>query len=92
MAGCTGVAGTARIGSRCAIGGSANILGHLSIADGTTISPCTTVISSITEPGTYTGIFPMDEHKNWERNAAVLRNTTDLRTRIRKLEKNQKPD
>lgn len=87
MAGCTGVAGTARIGSRCAIGGSANIFGHLSIADGTTISPCTSVISSIEEPGTYSGIFPMDEHRNWERNAVVLRNATDLRNRIRQLEK-----
>ncbi|MCE2680204.1 MAG: UDP-3-O-(3-hydroxymyristoyl)glucosamine N-acyltransferase [Burkholderiales bacterium] len=90
IAGCTGVAGTAKIGARCAIGGSANILGHLSIADGTTISPCTTVISSIAESGVYSGIFPMDSHKNWERNAAVLRNATELRTRIRALEKNQK--
>lgn len=87
MAGCTGVAGTARIGARCAIGGSVNILGHLNIADGTTISPCTTVISSIDTPGTYSGIFPMDEHRNWERNAVVLRNATDLRARIRKIEK-----
>lgn len=92
MAGCTGVAGTARIGARCAIGGSANILGHLSIADGTTISPCTTVISSIEQAGTYSGIFPMDEHRNWERNAVVLRNAVDLRNRVRQLEKNLKND
>lgn len=90
MAGCTGVAGTARIGARCAIGGSANIFGHLTIADGTTISPCTSVISSIEKPGTYSGIFPMDEHRNWERNAAVLRNASDLRSRIRALEKHSK--
>ncbi len=86
IAGCTGVAGSARIGARCAIGGGANILGHLSIAEGTTISPCTTVISSIQTPGVYSGIFPMDTHENWEKNTAVLHKATLLRSRLRKIE------
>ena len=39
IAGCVGVAGSAKIGKHCKIGGAAMILGHLEIADGVTISP-----------------------------------------------------
>jgi UDP-3-O-[3-hydroxymyristoyl] glucosamine N-acyltransferase len=87
MAGCVGVAGSTRIGARCTIGGAANIFGHLTIPDGTHVSGCTTVIASIKEPGAYTGIFPMDTHKSWEKTAATLRQIVALRSRVRELEK-----
>lgn len=87
MAGCVGIAGSTRIGARCTIGGAANIFGHLSIPDGTHVSGCTTVIASIKEPGAYTGIFPMDTHKSWEKTAATLRQLVALRSRVRELEK-----
>jgi UDP-3-O-[3-hydroxymyristoyl] glucosamine N-acyltransferase len=87
IAGCTGVAGSTKIGARCAIGGACMIIGHLSIADGVHLSAGSAVISSIEKPGAYSGLFPLDTHKNWERTAAVLRNITDLRARIRSLEK-----
>jgi len=38
MAGCAAVAGSARIGRYCLIGGGAGILGHLSVADRVTIT------------------------------------------------------
>ncbi|MDH4395761.1 MAG: UDP-3-O-(3-hydroxymyristoyl)glucosamine N-acyltransferase [Limnobacter sp.] len=87
MAGCVGVAGSTRIGARCTIGGAANIFGHLTIPDGTHVSGCTTVIASIKEAGAYTGIFPMDTHKSWEKTAATLRQLVALRSRVRELEK-----
>lgn len=87
MAGCVGVAGSTKIGARCTVGGAANIFGHLSIPDGTHVSGCTTVIASIKEPGAYTGIFPMDTHKSWEKTAATLRQLVALRSRVRELEK-----
>ncbi len=87
LAGCVGIAGSAVIGKRCRIGGSAGILGHLTICDDVTISPMTLVASSITDPGTYSGIFPLMTHVGWEKAAATLRRLPDLRERLRRLEK-----
>ena len=90
IAGCVGIAGSARIGRRCQIGGAAMIAGHISIADGCAIGPATVVFSSITEPGHYTGFFPMMKNRDWERAAAIIRNLDDLRDRLRQLESQQR--
>jgi UDP-3-O-[3-hydroxymyristoyl] glucosamine N-acyltransferase len=88
MAGCVGIAGSTHIGARCTIGGAAMILGHLDIPDGTHISAATTVMSSIKQAGAYTGIFPLEEHKAWEKTAVSLRQLVKLRTELRELQKN----
>lgn len=90
MAGCVGVAGSADIGVRCTIGGGAIVLGHLSIADGTNISSATVVTRSIRKPGTYTGMFPIDDNAQWEKNAASLKQLHTLRDRVRALEEKLK--
>ncbi|GLR26323.1 UDP-3-O-(3-hydroxymyristoyl)glucosamine N-acyltransferase [Limnobacter litoralis] len=87
MAGCVGVAGSTKIGARCTIGGAAMVLGHLNIVEGTHISAATTVMSSITEAGAYTGIFPIDTHKAWEKTAVALRQIMKLRAEVRELKK-----
>jgi UDP-3-O-[3-hydroxymyristoyl] glucosamine N-acyltransferase len=86
MAGCVGVAGSARIGAHCAVGGAGMISGHLTIADQVTISGGTLVADSIKEPGHYTGIYPIASDAEWRKNAAVLRRLHELRTRIKRLE------
>ena len=86
LAGCVGVAGSATIGSQCTIGGGAIVLGHLALADGVNISAATVVTRSIRKPGHYTGMFPLDENANWEKNAASLKQLHSLRERIRVLE------
>lgn len=86
IAGNTGIAGSARIGKRCQIGGAANILGHLTIADGTVISPTSMVTRSLPKAGFYTGIFPLQENEQWEKNAATFRQLYTLRERVKKLE------
>jgi len=73
IAGCTGIAGSADIGRHCTIGGAAIILGHLRIADHVNISAGTLISRSILKPGTYTGVYPFDEHSSWARAAAQLR-------------------
>ena len=73
VAGCVGIAGSADIGRHCTFGGAAMILGHLKIVDHVNISAGTFVSRSILKPGTYTGIYPVDEHENWARAAAWLR-------------------
>lgn len=87
MAGNAGVAGSATIGAYCSVGGGAVILGHLSIADHVHISASTTVTRSISEPGLYTGMFPIDTNADWEKNAVTLRQLHKLRERIRSLER-----
>ena len=86
MAGCVGVAGSARIGAHCTVGGGAIILGHLSLADGVHISAASVVTRSIQQPGQYTGLFPIDENSSWEKNAASLKQLHQLRDRIKALE------
>jgi UDP-3-O-[3-hydroxymyristoyl] glucosamine N-acyltransferase len=91
MAGCVGVAGSATIGPNCTIGGGAVVLGHLTIAAGVHISAATVVTKTISKPGHYTGVFPLDDNASWERNAATLKQLHSLRDRIKVLEKAIKP-
>ena len=86
MAGCVGVAGSARIGRRCTVGGGAIILGHLSIADDVNISAATLVTKSIDKAGTYSGAMPFEPHRDWLRNAAHLRQLDAMAERIRAME------
>ncbi len=76
IAGCVGIAGSTDIGAHCIIGGAAMIGGHLRIADGVRISGGTAIPHSILKPGTYTGLYPFDEHQAWRRGAARLRRLT----------------
>ncbi|HTN50144.1 MAG TPA: UDP-3-O-(3-hydroxymyristoyl)glucosamine N-acyltransferase [Burkholderiaceae bacterium] len=86
IAGCVGLAGSARVGRNCMIGGAAGIAGHLSIADGCVIGPATVVSGSITQPGHYTGFFPIMNNRDFERTAAIVRRLDNLRRRLRALE------
>ncbi len=86
IAACVGIAGSSRIGRSCRIGGASGIAGHLSITDNVEISAHTLVTKSITEPGTYTGAYPIELNRDWRRNAASLRNLADLVVRVRNLE------
>jgi UDP-3-O-[3-hydroxymyristoyl] glucosamine N-acyltransferase len=86
LAGCAGVAGSARIGAHCTLGGGAIVLGHLALADHVHISAASVVTRSIAQPGQYTGMFPLDTNANWERNAASLKQLSRLRERIKALE------
>lgn len=87
MAGCVGVAGSAKIGSRCTFGGAAMVLGHLEIADNVHISSGSMVSRSVLEPGQYTGFYPLAKNAEWERSAAIVRNLDAMRAKIRNLEK-----
>ena len=86
MAGCVGVAGSARIGAYCTVGGAGMIAGHLTIADHVHVSAASFVTRSILKPGHYTGFFPLAENREWEKNAATLKQIHRLRDRIKHLE------
>ncbi len=87
MAGCVGVAGSAVIGRNCTFGGAAMVLGHLTIADNVHISSGSMVSRSITEPGQYTGFYPLAKNADWEKSAVIVRNLDALRDKVRAMEK-----
>lgn len=86
MAACVGIAGSARIGRHCAIGGGARIWGHIEIADHVNISATAEVMKSISSAGTYTGVLPAAESREWARMVAHLRGIDGLVARLRALE------
>jgi UDP-3-O-[3-hydroxymyristoyl] glucosamine N-acyltransferase len=86
MAGCVGVAGSAVIGAHCTVGGGAIVLGHLTLANNVNISAGTVVTRSISKPGHYTGMFPIDDNASWEKNAASLKQLNRLRERLKAAE------
>lgn len=65
------------------------ISGHLQICDDVQISGGTAVTSSIKKPGRYSGVYPYAEHKDWQYNAAVISQLSQLRKRLRQLERNE---
>ncbi|CAN5339957.1 UDP-3-O-(3-hydroxymyristoyl)glucosamine N-acyltransferase [soil metagenome] len=87
MAGCVGVAGSAKIGKHCFFGGAAMVLGHLTIADHVHISSGSLVSRSVHEAGLYTGFYPLAKNADWEKSAAIVRNLAAMREKIRELEK-----
>ena len=86
LAGCAGVAGSAVIGSHCTVGGGAIVLGHLTLVDHVHISAASVVTRSISRPGHYSGLFPIDDNAAWEKNAASLKQLYLLRERLKKIE------
>lgn len=87
MAGCVGVAGSAKIGKYCTFGGAAMVLGHLTIVDKVHVGSGSMVSRSILEPGQYTGFYPLAKNAEWEKSAVIVRNLSSMRDKIRALEK-----
>ena len=87
MAACVGIAGSTRVGARCTIGGAAMLSGHLTIGDDVHISGGTAITTDLPTPGRYTGVLPSAPHAEWQRNAAVIGHLSELRKRLRKLER-----
>ncbi len=87
MAACVGVAGSATIGAYCTIGGGAVVLGHLELGEHVNISAASVVTRSILKAGHYSGLFPIDDNAQWEKNAAALKRLHNMRERLRALER-----
>ncbi len=87
MAGCSAVAGSARIGRYCLIGGNAGVLGHLELADRVTIAAKSLVTHSISEPGEYSSGVPLQNSRQWRRNAARFKHLDEFARRLSALEK-----
>lgn len=87
MAGCAAVAGSTKIGRYCLIGGAAGILGHLTIADRVTITAMSLVTHSIHSAGEYSSGTPVQENREWRKNAARFKHLDEFARRLKALEK-----
>jgi len=89
MAGCAAVAGSAKIGRYCMIGGNAGVLGHLELADRVTITAKSLVTHSIREPGEYSSGVPLQDNRQWRKNAARFKHLDEYARRLATLEKDR---
>ena len=87
IAACAAIAGSATLHDNVIVGGAAMIAGHVTIASGAVISGGSLVMKSITRPGQYTSVFPLEEHSHWLHNAAQIRHLAKLAERVSELEK-----
>jgi UDP-3-O-[3-hydroxymyristoyl] glucosamine N-acyltransferase len=87
VAACVGIAGSAKIGKHCLIGGNAGVADHVEICNGVTILAMTAVGASIREPGTYSSTMGIQEAGRFRRNAARFRHLDEITKALRELEK-----
>ncbi|MBI3502926.1 MAG: UDP-3-O-(3-hydroxymyristoyl)glucosamine N-acyltransferase [Bacteroidetes bacterium] len=81
------VAGSTKIGSNCLFSGQVGVIGHLSIADNTTLAAQTGISKSIAKPGgAYLG-SPAFEINKYRKAYIHFRNLETIVERLEKLEK-----
>ena len=86
IAACTGIAGSTRIGRRCLIGGGAGINGQITIADDVVITGMGMVTRSITAPGLYSSVFPVEDARTWRRLVGRFKRLDTMAARLSALE------
>jgi UDP-3-O-[3-hydroxymyristoyl] glucosamine N-acyltransferase len=86
IAACTGIAGSTRIGQRCMIGGGTGIGGQIQIADDIVISGFGMVTNSLSEPGMYSSVLPVEQVRTWRRIVGRIKRLDVLGQRVRQLE------
>ncbi|MFI3256172.1 MAG: UDP-3-O-(3-hydroxymyristoyl)glucosamine N-acyltransferase [Psittacicella sp.] len=90
LAGAVTVAGGAKIGKYCLIGGASVLNGYITIADGTTITGMSMVMRSTEAKEVYSSGIPAQKNKDWRKTAALVLQINKLNERIKKLEKKDK--
>lgn len=90
MCGCSGVAGSSRIGANCTIGGAVGIINHLTIADGVTVTAGTLVTKSIHTAGVYSSGTPLMTNSEWRKNAATFPRLYSLYQQSKRLNPEKK--
>ena len=88
MAGMVGISGSTKIGKYCMFAGSSGTVGHIQVADRTTVNFRSVITKSITEPGTvWSAALPAQPLRDWNRSVVHLRRLESLARRVLNLEK-----
>ena len=85
MAACTGVAGSAHIGSHCMVGGASSINGHIRIPDAVQIGPSTNIRRWQEGAKAMMGVFPAQERVAAERTMVLVQRLSRMREEIKAL-------
>jgi len=88
MAAQSGIAGSTTVGARCVIGGRAAISGHLTVCDDVYLLGRASVSRSISTPGAYSSVLPVEEAGKWRKLAARFKRLDEMAKKIRDLERN----
>jgi len=86
-----GISGSSVIGRGVTLAGQAGLQGHIHVGDGAVIGAQAGVISDVPAGATYSG-YPARPHKEAMRALGALFQLPEILKRIRKLEKNSKPN
>lgn len=86
MAAQAGVAGSAKIGAHCMVGGQVGFVGHISIADGTQIG-AQSGVSKPTKPGDRVMGSPAVDMGEYARGLVYAKKLGSLYERVKELEK-----
>ncbi len=91
MAGRVGISGSTQIGKYCMFAGSSGTVGHIRVADRTTVSFCSVVTKTISQPGTvWSAALPAQPLRDWNRSVAHLRKLEKLARRVLRLEQSNR--
>jgi UDP-3-O-[3-hydroxymyristoyl] glucosamine N-acyltransferase len=73
IAACTGISGSVVIGARCLIAGACGLSGHIQICDDVVLTGMSMVPHSVTKPGVYTSVIPVEPIRRWWRILSTLK-------------------
>jgi len=92
IAGCVGIAGSTTLGKRCIVAGAVAINGHIDIADNTQFNGGTIVTKGNSEAGVFASAPPMQDVRQWRKNAVRYSQLDSLFSRVKDLEKKAKKE
>jgi UDP-3-O-[3-hydroxymyristoyl] glucosamine N-acyltransferase len=88
MAARVGISGSTKIGKYCMFGGRSSTVGHIRIADRTTVTGNSVITKSVEQPGTtWSCTIPAQPVREWNRTVVHLRKLETLARRVLNLEK-----
>jgi UDP-3-O-[3-hydroxymyristoyl] glucosamine N-acyltransferase len=87
IAGCTGIAGSAKLGKHCMVGGAVAINGHVEVCDGTVMTGTASIMSSIDTPGIYASGFQARPYREWFKVLARMMKLEEMEKRLANLER-----
>jgi UDP-3-O-[3-hydroxymyristoyl] glucosamine N-acyltransferase len=87
MAALSGIAGSAKVGKNCMIGGQVGVNGHIKIANGTRVGAQAGVLGEIKEENLEIIGTPAINYRQFFRSSVIFNKLPELKDRVDTLEK-----
>jgi UDP-3-O-[3-hydroxymyristoyl] glucosamine N-acyltransferase len=82
----TGIAGSAVVGDHVTMGVRSTVVGHIEVESGVTVAAHSLVSKTVKRGSSVAGV-PAQDHRQWRKQVALGRTTSDLLQRIEELER-----